>query len=278
MVFTTDINVVLSGGSSNTDPNLSLGGDPSGTPISSGIVNNLFDDVSVDESEDGHEDYRCMYLFNDSIGNIFNGRIWIISQVLDGSFVEIGIEERDEIQRITLDGIATSGSFTLSYEGISFVSVFNSDLGTWAAALQATLRALMDGGGDLFFKDIVVSASASGTTTIFDVSFPLQDGSRNHDSFVLESDDLGPASVDIVLSTPQQGSPINTIAPQISVETTPPGGVGFFVPTAASPIQIPKLIADDGFPLWVKRITPAEAIPIQNDGFTMRFAGTPFEE
>jgi hypothetical protein len=277
MVTISDINAVLSGGATNTNPNLSLGGDPSGTPITDAVVNNLFDDVSADEAESGHEDYRCMYLFNDGVDDIFDARIFIVSQVVDGSFVELGIEERDEIQRITLsNGPVTGGTFELSYEGVSFVSAHDSDLGVWASDLQTTLRAL-ESGGKLFFKDVTVTANSFGDTIVFDVTFPGQDGSRNHDQFVLEDDSLIPSSVDVVVSTPQQGSPINTIAPEIAVETTPPGGVGFFVPVEGAPILIPKLLADDGFPIWVKRVTTAETTPASDDGFTMRFSGKALE-
>ena len=55
-----DIKFRLSGGASNTDPNLSLGGAKSSTEASTA----LFDNVSSAESSAGHTDYRCIYIHN----------------------------------------------------------------------------------------------------------------------------------------------------------------------------------------------------------------------
>jgi hypothetical protein len=276
MVIISDLSAVLSGGATNTNPNLSLGGDPSNTLITNNVVNNLFDDISPSESEEGHEDYRCFYIFNDGVSPIFDAKIWILEETEDGASIEIGVEQRNEVQRITINGAITSGSFTLSYEGVPFVSTFNSDLGAWGLALQNSLRTLTDG-SNFFFKDITISAGASGTTTVFDVNFLGQDGSRNHPEFVLVSNNLLPSPIEIIISTPQHGSPINTIAPQVSVETTPPGNVGFFFATEDTPIVVPKFLPDDGIPIWVKRVTPVGATPMANDGAIIRFSGAAFD-
>ena len=60
----TDISIVLSGGSSNSNPNLSLGGSPSSTPITNNSINNLFDDISAAQLDAGRIDYRCFYKIN----------------------------------------------------------------------------------------------------------------------------------------------------------------------------------------------------------------------
>ena len=52
----------LSGGSSNDDPLLSLGGDPSSTTVPTG----LFDPVNGDESAIGDISYRLFYVKNES--------------------------------------------------------------------------------------------------------------------------------------------------------------------------------------------------------------------
>lgn len=73
-----DIRFYLSGGSTNTDPNLSLGGPISQTEIVSGQLNNLFDDVSAVESGAGDVEYRCLYIKNThSVSSLVNARIWI---------------------------------------------------------------------------------------------------------------------------------------------------------------------------------------------------------
>lgn len=273
-----DISVVLSGGTTNINPNNSLGGDPSSSPVVNNILNNLFDDVSSKETDDGHEDYRCIYFFNDGDTPVFLVNLWIISEVAGGSTIEVGIEQVDEIQRITLDNATvTGGSYTLSFDGVEFTSNFNADLGLWATTLQNTLNALLKDGEKRLSGVVVNAQPVSPTRLIFDVTFKGSDGGNNQPKFILVSDDLVPATVDIFISTPQEGSPVNTIAPEIGLETTPPGGVGFFAPTEASPIAIPRMDSEDGFPLWVKRVTTAGIDPQDNDGVTLRFAAETLE-
>lgn len=282
MVFTNDITIVLSGGSTNIDPTQSLGGDPSSTIIVDNVLNNLFDDVEPTESEEGAIDYRCIYFFNDGDATMYNCSVFILNDLTvgGGSIIEMGILESNEIQRIALTNSSpTGGSFTLSYSGEPFVSNYNIDLGVWASNLQATLLALVDtGSGDLFFKDVIVSASQIDVTTIlFDVIFQEQDGKRDHPSFVVVANNLSPTTVNINISTIQPGSPINTIAPSITSETTPPSGVGFFSPTEETPIIIPKLIPSDGFPLWFRRTTIEGTAPVDSDGVQIRFIGNSFD-
>ena len=135
----TDISIVLSGGTGNLDPNLSLGGDPSATPVTDNSLNNLFDDVTPDEVDSGQEDYRCLYLFNDGSTDIFSGKLWIYDDFSGGSTLEMGVEERDEVQRITLVGIPTTGYMELSFNSVSFQSNANTNVGTWATTLQSQI-------------------------------------------------------------------------------------------------------------------------------------------
>jgi hypothetical protein len=65
-ISTSDIKFYLSGGSSNTNPNLSLGGVISTTEITSGQLHNLFDVVGNTESVAGDVEYRCIYVKNTS--------------------------------------------------------------------------------------------------------------------------------------------------------------------------------------------------------------------
>lgn len=66
-IASSDIVFRLSGGGTNTDPDAALGGAMStqaGGLITSAQLNNLFDDVSGDESSAGDTEYRCMYVEN----------------------------------------------------------------------------------------------------------------------------------------------------------------------------------------------------------------------
>ncbi len=59
-----DIQFRLSGGASESDPNLSLGGVISSVAISDASVENLFDNVSGAESTAGDTEYRGFYVRN----------------------------------------------------------------------------------------------------------------------------------------------------------------------------------------------------------------------
>lgn len=265
------ISVVLSGGSTNLEPSNSLGGSPSSAPIADGILNNLFDDITPDQSENGHEDYRCVYFFNDGETPIYNVQIYIAEDFVGGATVELGTRETNETQRIQISGGTLSGgSMTLSYEGVNFDSTYDSDLGNWAVALQNTLNSLTNGDEDLL-QDVVVNAQEAGSgTIIFDIAFNGLDAKRNHTPIGYISNNFAP-SITVAVSTPQDGAPINTIAPDIGIETTPPGGVLFYAPDQTSPITLPVLKPEDGFPLWVKRVVTDNTTAIADDGFKLRF-------
>jgi hypothetical protein len=143
--------------------------------------------------------------------------------------------------------------------------------------LQASLNNLVVD-GDFLLRDVTVAAQGiSPIRTIFDINFNGTDGARNHPALVIEADNLTPTNVGVAVSTPQEGAPVNTIAVEIGLETTPPGGIGFFAPSQISPIAIPRLDPEDGFPLWVKRTTVAGSSASDSDGFSLRFAAESLE-
>lgn len=270
----SQISVVLSGGSNNSNQNASLGGDPSVFSITSGSLNNLFDNISPEESRDGHEDYRCIYFFNDGDDIIHLVKVWIYEDNPTGSTMELGIESRDDSQRFTINGAVNGGSFNLSYKNRPFTVEYNSDLATWSNELRLKLLELTDVNGDEIFRNINVTAQNAGPNVIiFDVLFFDKDGKKNHEELVVSDNELTPlGNVSIVVSKTLIGSPINTVAPEINQETTPPGGVSFFVPSAQSPIELPKLLPTEGFPIWIKRVTETGSEAVENDNFVMRFS------
>jgi hypothetical protein len=80
-IASTDIKFRLSGGASNTDPNASIGGAMStvgGGLITTDVVNNLWDNVSGDESSAGDIEYRAIYIRNEHGSLTLTGsKIWI---------------------------------------------------------------------------------------------------------------------------------------------------------------------------------------------------------
>lgn len=271
----TDISIVLSGGSSNTDPSLSLGGDPSNTPLSSGI-NNLFDDVTAEEQEEGFEDYRCFYLFNDGDAPIYSIKLWILEEEDGGGTIELGIRETTEIQRITINPTPTDGSMTLSYQDIELVSNQNADLATWAEEFENQLNSLVDNDGVRLLREVKVTASAVAGQFVFDIDFggglggSGHDDKKNHDLIEYISDDFN-NSAEVTIAILQEGGPVNAIAETIDSSLSPPNSVGFFQPSLNSPISIVRLLPNEGFAIWAKRVVPSDTVPVENDGFTFKF-------
>ena len=266
----TDITLVLSGGTSNISIDNSLGGDPSATPITDDIFNNLFADVTSDQSASGYQNYKCIYVFNDGDTTIYNIALWLDNITNSGSTIAIGVNSSNESQRITISGATVNGgSFTLTYDGQPLISDYNVDLGAWATSLKNSILNLKDASSNLFFNDVNVVAQTVGSTIIFDIFFVNKDAQRNFDKFILSSNNITPP-VNIIISTTQSGAPINTLASQINLTTTPPGGIGFYIASQTSPIVLPYLKPGEGFPLWIQRTTAAGTIAQERDAFTLK--------
>lgn len=87
----SDIGFFLSGGTSNTDINNSLGNAISNSSISSGLQNNLFPDVTPAQALSGITRFRCFYVKNlNSTMMLQNPKIWIVTNTLS-AFDEIDI-------------------------------------------------------------------------------------------------------------------------------------------------------------------------------------------
>lgn len=73
-IASTDINYQLSGGASNTDPTLALGGAMSSTAAGSTIINN----ITSAQAASGITKYRCFYLRNNDGTRTYQAaRLWI---------------------------------------------------------------------------------------------------------------------------------------------------------------------------------------------------------
>jgi len=119
----------LSGGQNNSDPNGSLGGQRSDTKITTDILENLFDDISRNESLQGRTEYRCIYLYNTGAGHLSgvtveiktNPPITQISTGLDlagkGDGRTNGIAQAIATEDTTPSGIKFFGEDILSSDG-----------------------------------------------------------------------------------------------------------------------------------------------------------------
>ena len=83
-VTASDIKFYLTGavsdGGVQTDPDLSLGGCRSASEITSGQLNNLFDNISSAEASAGDTNYRCICVKNTALETLYNILSWIYAE------------------------------------------------------------------------------------------------------------------------------------------------------------------------------------------------------
>ena len=275
----SNISFVLSGGASNINPNNSLGGDPSSTSINGGLLNNLFDDVASYESENGNEDYRCIYVFNDGETTVWDMKLWADSITEGNVQIKLGIESSNEKQRITIIG-ATGGILELQYKDRSFSSDYNSNTTVWASNIETSISnvTVSDVSTEKIFKKVSVEGRNLGSDKlIFDITWSGKDGKRNFDNIeIIGSELVLEPNGSVLVTVEQQGSPINTLANE-TIETSPPGGVVFFDTNETSPIVIARLDPSDGFPIWIKRIIPSQTVASVEDKFTIQMVAQSLE-
>lgn len=128
-IANSDLSTFYSGGATNADPNASLGGIISNT-ATAGSINQLFDNVTYEQSLSGHVDYRCFYFKNTSTTETLYEAITFIQQNTpspDGE-IEIGLDPAG-----VGDGSTTGVATTIAdEEGVPSGVVFSSpmDVGT----------------------------------------------------------------------------------------------------------------------------------------------------
>lgn len=99
----------FSGGASNSDPNASLGGVKSSNGPTTGVDNNLFDDVTGDEHTAGDVEYRGLYVHNAGDVDLQNAVIWI-SGLSTSAETEVDIALADEAVGATMETIANEST------------------------------------------------------------------------------------------------------------------------------------------------------------------------
>lgn len=265
----SDLVMVYSGGGTNANPSLSLGGPPSSQPLT-GLLDNLFRDITEDESNAGLIDYRCVYIFNNSYTSpLYNLQIYVSEQTSDGAITDLGIQRSFEIQRLALsNGTPTGGYITFSYPGKSdVIAFFNSNPGFWAQNIQNALNTV--------FEAVSVSASGSDNARTFDITFNGSDDYRFHDLLSVDLDALVPTNLTSSLSRVVAGSPINYIPDMLDSELTVPANVNFVTTSVNSTINIGLLNALEGFPLWFRRTCLPGTGGVQGDGISIVVSCSP---
>jgi hypothetical protein len=138
----------LTGGASNSDPALSLGGVASSTQLSGTPLNNLFDNVSSAEAAAGDVEYRAISLYNAGDASATAVKIWISSDTTSAS-TEIDIALDSGTQSVADENTAPSSpTLTFSHPAVgSKLSV--SDISASGAQRVWIRRTVTAGAGNL---------------------------------------------------------------------------------------------------------------------------------
>ena len=252
----------------NNNPDLSLGGAKSTTPITS---SRLFSDVTSQQTTSGLIDYRCIYVTNtNNVDFLYRSNIFVSYTVPGDVTALVGFIFNDDQQNITITNASaiTGGNFTIVYSdntgnNYPLVISWNSDLTIWANELQTAINTIP------YLSDVTVSADYSGSSVIFEINFLGDASDRYHNLMILQNNALiSSSTITISIEKIINGSPINSTADVIDVGTTTPNGVTFGGTATVGDIR-----AEDFVPVWIQRTVPAGSSAIENDGFTLSVSG-----
>ena len=258
-----DLGFFLSGGSANLNPDESLGGPPSSTPIDD-LINNLFSDVTGDQVADGYTDYRCFYVVNDSTNTYSNVKLWLDFEYPDGSNTQLGATIANEIQTLAFNNYPDGGTFKINLDGYITGDINYSIVGsTQASDLQTALRSLPNA------QDATVTILG---VDYYQITFSGQNAHHKYPLMILADNNLTPSSSGptVTFVETQAGSPINLIAVDIGDPTTPPTGITFSQPTEVAPYDLGIIKPTEVFAIWIQRITDPETEPVALDGLRVK--------
>ncbi len=136
-IVASDIEVRLSGGASNTNAAAALGGAMStvaGGILTTNVLNNLFDDVSGDESAAGDTEYRGVYIKNNHGSITWTSVYAWISSLTTSTGDEISIALADEGLNAAME---TIGNESTAPVGPSFSTPTTKGTGLSLGSLPA---------------------------------------------------------------------------------------------------------------------------------------------
>jgi hypothetical protein len=265
-----------SGGPGNSEPCNDLGGAMSNSPLSSGMVDNLFHSIGPKLSRRGHEDFRCFYIQNAGTFTLRNVEIYFagtgrqVPGERGGSYVAMGVLLSSCIQTVTVlaptelnEGV---DYFDISIPGYDTFKVFYANnITEWTGNFQTAIRAV-DG-----LSEVVVTGtgiiprklSEGSLDVVFTIYFgghDTRDGlihcqAANHNIGLLT---VIPSNGNAVAfpGIPTTGSPVNTIAQVIPDEITPPALIPFDYYFIGNPLRVGSLKQGDFVPIWIRRTLP----------------------
>ena len=275
-----DIELHHSNGPANADPLMDLGGPISTALLDSAALNNLFNDLTPEESRQGITDFRCFYIKNtNATDTLRNAKLWIDSDDINW-LISIGINVIDEIQKVVVTGTGfpnEGNSFELKVPDYSpnFTVLYDPNITKWVGNFQEEIRGVEG------LPEVRVTVDGEVPDVTFTIDFGGEDKmrtigqARSRDLSLIEvvSDDLDNAT-----PTPmefQDGSPVNTEAPgPLASVLTPPPGITFNFPLRGNPVELGNLRPEDEVPVWVKRVIPANTVSKITGNFILHVEGT----
>lgn len=144
------------------------------------------------------------------------------------------------------------------------------DVNRLAESLQDQIRSTPG----LTFCTVSVTGSVPDGLTFTVVFTGGAAGRRAVELMQIVTDGLGPGVTDLTVARQIRGSPINRIAPVVGIATIAPVGVPFDHPLRGGPKDLGVLRPTEGFPVWVRRITPKNSLKKILDDFQLRLSGT----
>lgn len=276
MTFITneDISITLSGGTNNSDPELSLGGEPSVFPISN---ERLFEDVSSSEAELGSDNYKCIYINNNSFdATLYKAKIYTNYKTENTDVsVELGFREANERQNIVITNSNTisGGNIVIAYtdySGDNIITVdWDNSISIWADNFQNQLRTIKN------LEEIQVEGTGVENSFIFEINFQGTAGKRYHELIqIVENNLISSTETSISVTRSNSGRPINNIAQEIDTTTTVPFSVVFGKHEYESEAyNIGEFRPGDQIPVWIKRIVPVGSRAVESDGVNIKIIG-----
>ncbi len=121
-IVDADITFRLSGGASNTNVNLSIGGVMSSTAWAGGVLHDLFEVISGDENAASTVDYRCVYVRNGHATLQWgpNIKAWLSAVTAGGADLAIGLDPAGVGNGSTTGVAATPANETTAPTGVTF--------------------------------------------------------------------------------------------------------------------------------------------------------------
>lgn len=272
----TKIRYVYSGDGSSTSPQLSIGGTPSLQYVTG---TNLFNNVSANQALTGRVDYRCVYLVNENASDsLFATTVSMYYDAPGDVTVDFGFIFQNERQYIFVGNFTegtTTGSFDVKYtnaQGNSTFTVNADTITNMTASVLSGMESALGAG-----NATVTGGQIPGNPLTFQVDFVTKAGNRFHDIMetlnITLSNPSNPQPTATVQKT-SNGSPVNSEADSIDIDTTAPNNVTFDATDAA----LGEMKGLDIIPIWIRRTIPAGSGAIETDGFILRVAGTLFED